>query len=102
MEDCISSKLEAFKESINSFNTLITEWHETEKDKISPKQNENDLLEENLFLPYVGNGYVGVSLTSKEGIFAFNQKSASFPLHYNPIANIYSDTMSKKGKQIHR
>lgn len=51
---------------------------------------------EKLFLPYTGNGYIGVSANSKIGLFAAHMKSLSLPLLYNPLASIYVDNLEKK------
>lgn len=55
---------------------------------------------EKLFLPYTGNGYIGVSANSKIGLFAAHMKSLSLPLLYNPLASIYVDNLEKKGREI--
>ncbi|CAF0948843.1 unnamed protein product [Brachionus calyciflorus] len=100
LESFIDSKLDRYKESIKSFNTLITVWPVKEKDPLVETQNtdknELDHHDENLFLPYTGNGYIGISIISKRGIFANHHKTLSLPLLYNPLSQIYSDSMAKK------
>jgi hypothetical protein len=102
-ETCINSQLERYKESINTFNTLVTEWPIVDLDPLNEKTNDNKqdvhIGEENLFLPYTGNGYIGISINSKQGLYANYHKSLSLPIMYNPLVNIYSDTMSKKGSK---
>ena len=74
-------------------------------DKIKPIneqlviQNEEATIDpkEKYFLPFSGNGYIGISASSKIGILASFQKYLSLPINYNPLVQIYSDTFLKKG-----
>jgi len=52
---------------------------------------------EKIFLPYVGNGFIGVSANSKLGLFANHMKSLSLPVMYNPLVSIYVDNLERKG-----
>jgi hypothetical protein len=58
----------------------------------------NDYEDEKLFLPFTGNGYIGIAINSNKGLHAYHQKSLNLPVKYNPIAQISSDTLESKGK----
>ena len=87
-------------------NFVETDWSFSEK---KPSEDSSSSLiqsnsgqylfadaNEKLFLPYVGNGYIGISLISKQGLFGSFQKSLSLQLNYNPLIQIYSETLKKK------
>jgi hypothetical protein len=59
----------------------------------------NELAYDKLYLPYTGNGYIGLAINSKLGLYASQEraKSLSLPLMYNPLVIIYSDNLEKKG-----
>lgn len=91
-------------------NVIVTEWPNIDK-QTSPlftesskptDLKETDLYteEEHLYLPFTGNGYIGLSIISKQGLYANYQKTLSLPLMYSPLAQIYSDTLPKKGLEI--
>ncbi len=50
------------------------------------------------YVPYTGNGFIGISLNSKEGVFGFYQKSLSLKFNYNPLSYIYLEGFEKTGK----
>ena len=53
--------------------------------------------DQKLFLPFTGNGYIGLAANSKNGLFVNHMKSLSLPIIYNPLASIYLDNLEKKG-----
>ena len=57
----------------------------------------NDYEDEKLFLPFTGNGYIGISINSNKGLYVYHQKSLSLSIKYNPVALITSDTLDSKG-----
>ena len=61
-------------------------------------QHEQSLADdsEKLYLPFTGNGYIGISIVSKQGLYASPLKSLNLQLKYNPIIQIYSETLKKK------
>lgn len=80
-------------------NAVTTESHEFDqfnKEIISP-QIKSSVQEKNIYLPYTGNGYIGVSMQSKYGLYANYHKSLSLNLKYNPLVQVYSDQLSKMG-----
>lgn len=117
IENCISLKLEKFRASIESMNTVVSEWPMQLSDVIKKDQNippkssdqaptiNDDLLlldneqidYDRLYLPYTGNGYIGLAINSKMGLFANHLKGLSLELMYNPLSIIYSDNLEKKG-----
>lgn len=52
------------------------------------------------FLPYTGNGYIGVSITNQnangEGLYANYQKTLSLPLMFSPLASLFTDGYERK------
>lgn len=111
LENCIQSTLDKYAQEIKSMNVVVNEEYATNLHEIKNLKNNNDLetlnlseqenadasLNEKYFLPYTGNGYIGVSLFGKNGLYSYLQKSLSLKLNYNPLAQIYSDTLSFKG-----
>ncbi len=54
--------------------------------------------EDRFYLPYTGNGYIGLGLlnraggsTAAQGLHATYHKTLSLPLMYNPLALVYGD-----------
>lgn len=95
-------------------NTVVSSWPNqfNKANAIKNQENENsgkndDLVQvasleeafnsnEKLYLPYTGNGYIGISANSKLGLFANQLKSLSLPLLYSPLSFIYTDNYSEK------
>ena len=113
----MKTKLEKYKDQVQSLNFVESDWSEFGLNQIHAtmtnlrKKDSNDQLnqlneplienvddiDEKLFLPFVGNGYIGLSTISKQGFFAYHQKTLSLPLRYSPLVQIYSETLKKKG-----
>ena len=113
IETCFQSKLEKYQSEIKSINIVVNEEYASnlneiknlknnletkqsdvdESNKLSDESNEG----EHVFMPYAGNGYIGLSLFSKNGLFSYHQKSVNLKLNYNPLAQIYSDILPSKG-----
>jgi len=115
----MNSYLEKFKDLKKSMNFVESDWSFEQSEQSSrvqvvggnvgggggveeltiPNQNDQNLFtdpSEKLFLPFVGNGYIGISLISKQGIFGSLHKSLNLPLKYNPLIQIYSENLKKK------
>ena len=113
LENCIQSKLDKYAQEIKLMNLVVNDeyasnLHEIKNLKNNNNNNNNLDSPENsnsdsngdsdkYFLPYAGNGYIGVSLFGKNGLYSYHQKSLSLKLNYNPLAQIYSDTLPVKG-----
>ena len=112
----MQKNLEKYSRDIKLMNTVLTDGHEFKLnylehinyppnsastpfvDQIQKQQilaTEED--GENFFLPYTGNGYIGLALQSTQGIYVNMQKSLSLNLRYNPLVQVYSDTLAKSG-----
>lgn len=114
----MQSNLERFRSELKSMNAVVNEEFSSDLNELkSLKNNPQDVktsdelkLEENTdealnkddkyFLPYVGNGYIGLSVSSKQGLYSYHQKSLNLKLNYNPLAQIYSDTLTYKGMSL--
>ena len=91
-------------------NYLYSDWSNYEKYSSNNNNNNNanenvistdpSYEDEKLYLPFTGNGYIGIAINSNRGIYAYHQKSLGLPVKYNPIAQISSDTLIRKGKKI--
>lgn len=106
----MKSKLEKYQNEITSMNVVINEDYPTDyknlkninekpTDSLLEASNENDLnnKDEKTFLPFIGNGNLGLSLFSKNGLYLYHQKSSNLKLSYNPLAQAYVDTLPNKG-----
>jgi hypothetical protein len=106
----MKSKLEKYQNEITSMNIVINEDYPTDyknlknikekpADSLLEASNENDLnnKDEKTFLPFIGNGNIGLSLFSKNGLYLYHQKSSNLKLSYNPLAQVYVDTLPNKG-----
>lgn len=100
-------------------NTVVSSWQSMSRALIKKKSVENggdehigeaaisdfddektlnaENSNEKLFLPYIGNGFIGLSANSKLGLFASHMKSLSLRVMYNPLASIYIDNLERKG-----
>lgn len=101
-----------------SMNTVVSSWPTQFSRALNVKANsagdgENSNLvedlspiedkisgEQKLFLPFTGNGYIGLAANSKNGLFVHHMKSLSLPIVYNPLARIYLDNLEKKGEPV--
>ena len=119
LESCMQSNLERYKSELKSMNAVVNEESVSDLNELKnlknnqqeAKASDNELkLEENTgeslnkdekyFLPYAGNGYIGLSVFSKRGLHSYHQKSLNLKLNYNPLVQIYSDTLTYKGKTV--
>jgi hypothetical protein len=114
LESCMNSYLDKFKELKKSKNFVDSDWsltNEQDNGKLNiipdaslslleqQKINQETLYtdaKDDLYLPYAGNGYIGVSLISKQGLYGSYQKGLQLQLKYNPLTQIYSETLKKK------
>lgn len=57
------------------------------------KPNENA----NKYVPFIGNGYIGINIDSKQGIFGHynNRLGLNLQLKYNPLTYVYYDSWTK-------
>ena len=61
------------------------------------KNNNNNNENEARFLPYTGNGFIGLSLASDQGIYVSHQRSQiSLKINYQPVSRIFSTMLSNK------
>ena len=103
--------MEKFKDLKKSMNFVDSDWSFNDQnsrpkvagggEEVIQANNKNDQsfftdANEKLFLPFTGNGYIGISLISKQGIFGSLQKSLNIQLKYNPLIQIYSENLKKK------
>jgi hypothetical protein len=54
----------------------------------------------NYYIPFTGNGYIGISLNTKSGLVAKHVNSLSMSLKYNPLVSLYADEYSAKEMTI--
>jgi len=107
----MNSYMEKFKDLKKSMNFVDSDWSFNDQnsrpkvagggEEVIQANNKNDQsfftdANEKLFLPFTGNGYIGISLISKQGIFGSLQKSLNIQLKYNPLIQIYSENLKKK------
>jgi hypothetical protein len=86
--------LEKYSDSLNLKNAALSEWRD---DTMSPNTNEqSETSHENKYLPFTSNGYIGISMISKQGLFAPHFKSLNTPLAYSPLVSVYSDNLVKQ------
>ena len=92
--------LDKYSNEIKLMNAVTTESHEFDQfnNEISLSQSKSNIQEKSIYLPYTGNGYIGVSIQSKQGLYANYHKSLSLNLNFNPLVQVYSDRLSKMGK----
>lgn len=98
LESCVKSRLEIYSDAIASMNTVHSEWSSYKKSLINNEEN-NHLIDndnEKLFLPFTGNGYLGISINSNLGVYVYHQKAVSLPIKYNPVTQISSDILNFK------
>lgn len=59
--------------------------------------------EENEFLPYIGNGKVGVAITNGNNpLYLFHKRSLSLPINYDPVVHVeIPGTSSQEGTAVH-
>lgn len=76
-------------------------------DLLSIDESQSSQHGEKYFLPYTGNGYIGLSVLSKKGLFAsmsvsghqiasYSSSSLNLSLMYSPLAFIYADNLNRK------
>lgn len=106
LESCMKKSLTKYADDVKLMNAVVTESHDfklnylhhtPETGTTTTGELHNDEDDENFFLPYTGNGYIGLSVQSSQGIFVNFQKSLSLNLKYNPLVQVYSDTLTKMG-----
>lgn len=100
----MKKSLTKYADDVKLMNAVVTESHDfklnylhhtPETGTTTTGELHNDEDDENFFLPYTGNGYIGLSVQSSQGIFVNFQKSLSLNLKYNPLVQVYSDTLTK-------
>jgi hypothetical protein len=87
--------LEKYTDSLKFKNAALSEW----RDEAMSSNTNEDTTEsnyENKYLPYTSNGYIGISMISKQGLFASHFKSLNTLLGYNPLVSVYSDNLVKQ------
>lgn len=97
LENCMLKDLDKYSNEIKLMNAVTTESHEFDQfnNEISLSQSKSNIQEKSIYLPYTGNGYIGVSIQSKQGLYANYHKSLSLNLNFNPLVQVYSDRLSK-------
>lgn len=101
----MNKNLEKFSNDIKLMNAALTEHHQFDPSYLTTKDSSQDdkkgstdhLDDEPFFLPYTGNGYLGLSMKSKLGIFVNFHKNLNLKLYFNPLVEIYSDRLNKIG-----
>jgi hypothetical protein len=100
----MQTSLDKYSREIKLMNTVHTDGYDfklnyldytSHPTSVSPDVHDHTPDGEHFFLPYTGNGYIGLSLQSTQGIYVNFQKSLSLLLHYNPLVQVYSDTLSR-------
>lgn len=103
LDRCMNKNLEKFSYDIKLMNAALTENHQLDPSYLTTKSNAQDdkdhlidpLDYEHFFLPYTGNGYLGLSMKSKLGIFVNFHKNLNLQLYFNPLVDVYSDRLTK-------
>jgi hypothetical protein len=93
---------EEYSSDLNELKLLKTNQQDAKVlDELKVEENTDEALnkDEKYFLPYTGNGYIGLSFFSKRGLYSYHQKSLNLKLNYNPLVQIYSDTLTYKGRR---
>ena len=100
----MGKNLDKFAIDLKSMNSALTENHQFDTsyhkptEKTTNKEDSLDNLNDELFfLPYTGNGYLGLSFKSKLGIFINFHKNLNLQSYFNPLVEIYSDRLTKYG-----
>ncbi|XP_035233131.1 uncharacterized protein LOC118204949, partial [Stegodyphus dumicola] len=70
---CIAANINALVRESYNFDTSVYRSYEPD---------------ENFFLPYVGNGKIGVPLDGNEQLYIFYKRSLSVPVNYHPIVQV--------------
>ena len=95
--------LDKFSNDIKLMNAVVTDGDRFAQNTLINTEVEDKSLTEHLddepfFLPYTGNGYIGLSIKSKQGLYLNFHKSMYLNLFYNPLVEIYSDQLTNSGQ----
>lgn len=130
LESCASQNLERYQSGIEAKNVVVYElpYPDLTSEQLRKTQESSqnklkkaggvkplpldeisllnvDLLSDSsgssrFFLPYTGNGYIGVSITNQntngEGLYANYHKTLSLPLMFSPLASLFTDGYERK------
>lgn len=98
LDFCMHKSLDKFSNDIKLMNAAVTDGDRFISYSNSKLQTNDESTNEPLddlpfFLPYTGNGYIGLSIKSDNGMFLNFHKSMNLKLFYNPLVQIYSDRL---------
>ncbi|KAF6038238.1 hypothetical protein EB796_003451 [Bugula neritina] len=77
IERCLQDRLKIYNTKVNSQNSFV--YHVPTSDKAKPV--------EKYFLPYIGNGYIGISLDGKHGVWLKGERGLDIATDYNPLVS---------------
>lgn len=105
LESCMQKNLDKYSDAFKLMNAVATDDHAFKTNYLNseftdPAISGDDTSDEHFFLPYTGNGYIGLAIQSKEGLFVNFHKSLSLNINYNPLAQVYIEALTKSETSV--
>lgn len=108
LDNCMLKNLDKYQYDINLMNSVFTESHNfktnymknSNDDDPAAETSLNHQTDEKFYIPYTGNGYIGLSIQSNEGLFVSYHKSLSLKIFHNPLVQVYSENYPKKETSV--